>query len=118
MFFQALEPVPPPPARPPPPLHPPQVGFSVCTAREEAGLGFLSPVSSFGSDPAFHVGAQSDPPPAPPLDASSSCPPQPSSPSSPNGADGNRTALLNSIQTFRKGKLKKTETADRSDPVI
>uniref|UniRef100_H3CMN3 PX domain containing serine/threonine kinase n=1 Tax=Tetraodon nigroviridis TaxID=99883 RepID=H3CMN3_TETNG len=51
-------------------------------------------------------GAQSDPPPAPPLV------------SSPDGVAGSRSALLSSIQTFRKGKLKKTETTDRSNPVI
>uniref|UniRef100_H2RZK6 PX domain containing serine/threonine kinase n=1 Tax=Takifugu rubripes TaxID=31033 RepID=H2RZK6_TAKRU len=68
------------------------------------------------------VGARSDPPPAPLVDASSSCPPPPPPPppplASPDGAGGGRNALLNSIQTFRKGKLKKTETTDRSNPVV
>lgn len=91
----------------------------VSIRNNNSGSGASSPPTCPSSPtPPSTTGAQSDPPPAPPLDASSSCPPQPSSPSSPDGADGNRTALLNSIQTFRKGKLKKTETADRSDPVI
>ncbi|TWW62839.1 PX domain-containing protein kinase-like protein [Takifugu flavidus] len=68
------------------------------------------------------TGARSDPPPAPLVDASSSCPPPPPPPppplASPDGAGGGRNALLNSIQTFRKGKLKKTETTDRSNPVV
>uniref|UniRef100_A0A8D3DAL5 PX domain containing serine/threonine kinase n=1 Tax=Scophthalmus maximus TaxID=52904 RepID=A0A8D3DAL5_SCOMX len=57
------------------------------------------------------------PPPLPPpmLDSSSRPPPLP--PSSSDGAGGGRAALLSSIQTFSKGKLKKSESADRSKPV-
>uniref|UniRef100_A0A3P9CKK5 PX domain containing serine/threonine kinase n=1 Tax=Maylandia zebra TaxID=106582 RepID=A0A3P9CKK5_9CICH len=50
------------------------------------------------------------PPPPPPLQDSSSCPPPPLS--SSNGAGGGRAALLSSIQTFSKGKLKKADTID------
>uniref|UniRef100_A0A3B3D1D8 PX domain containing serine/threonine kinase n=1 Tax=Oryzias melastigma TaxID=30732 RepID=A0A3B3D1D8_ORYME len=54
------------------------------------------------------------PPPAPPIPERSPTPPQPP----PDGAGGARTALLSSIQTFSKGKLKKASTADRSQPVV
>lgn len=56
------------------------------------------------------------PPPPPPLQDSSSCPPPPLS--SSNGAGGGRAALLSSIQTFSKGKLKKSDTIDRSKPIV
>ncbi|XP_030584597.1 PX domain-containing protein kinase-like protein isoform X2 [Archocentrus centrarchus] len=55
------------------------------------------------------------PPIPPPLHNSSSCPPPLSS---SDGAGGGRSALLSSIQTFTKGKLKKTDTVDRSKPII
>ncbi|RVE73472.1 hypothetical protein OJAV_G00049680 [Oryzias javanicus] len=54
------------------------------------------------------------PPPAPPIPERSPTPPQPP----PDGAGGGRAALLSSIQTFSKGKLKRASTADRSQPVI
>ncbi|XP_037534961.1 PX domain-containing protein kinase-like protein [Nematolebias whitei] len=60
------------------------------------------------------------PPPAPPPPAvldSSSCPPPPPS-SSSGGAGGGRAALLSSIQSFSKGKLKKADIVDRSSPVV
>ncbi|XP_013870781.1 PX domain-containing protein kinase-like protein [Austrofundulus limnaeus] len=62
-----------------------------------------------------HTTPPPPPPPAPPpmLD-SSSCPP----PSSSDGAGGDRAALLSSIQSFSKGKLKKADTADRSQPAV
>ncbi|XP_004547428.1 PX domain-containing protein kinase-like protein isoform X1 [Maylandia zebra] len=56
------------------------------------------------------------PPPPPPLQDSSSCPPPPLS--SSNGAGGGRAALLSSIQTFSKGKLKKADTIDHSKPIV
>ncbi|CAF96010.1 unnamed protein product, partial [Tetraodon nigroviridis] len=79
-----------------------------------SGSGASSPPTCPSSPtPSSTTGAQSDPPPAPPLDAFSSCPPPPPPPppplSSPDGVAGSRSALLSSIQTFRKGKLKKTE---------
>ncbi|XP_008303400.1 PX domain-containing protein kinase-like protein isoform X3 [Stegastes partitus] len=57
------------------------------------------------------------PPPPPPPMLDSSPPPPPLPPSSSDGAGGGRAALLSSIQTFSKGKLKKADTADRSRPV-
>lgn len=59
-------------------------------------------------------------------DAASSCPPPPPPPpppappplSPPDRVGEGRNALLTSIQTFSKGKLKKTETTDRINPVV
>lgn len=51
--------------------------------------------------------------PPPPL----SQPPEPR-PQPPPAHSGKRGALLSSIETFSKGKLKKAETNDRSAPKI
>uniref|UniRef100_A0A3Q3AQD1 PX domain containing serine/threonine kinase n=1 Tax=Kryptolebias marmoratus TaxID=37003 RepID=A0A3Q3AQD1_KRYMA len=56
------------------------------------------------------------PPPPPAPDSSSSGPPAP--PSSSSGAGGGRAALLSSIQSFSKGKLKKADTVDRSRSAV
>ncbi|XP_063072255.1 PX domain-containing protein kinase-like protein isoform X2 [Engraulis encrasicolus] len=67
---------------------------------------------------------QGAPPPVPPPPPSSAlspvCDSDPPLFSSPvtSGSDSGRTALLSSIQGFSKGKLKKAETNDRSDPLI
>ncbi|KAI3369300.1 hypothetical protein L3Q82_007546 [Scortum barcoo] len=89
-----------------------------------SGSGASSPPTCPSSPtPPSTTGAQAAPPPPPPpppppmLD-SSSCPPPPPPLSSSDGAGGGRTALLSSIQTFSKGKLKKAKTADRSKPII
>ncbi|XP_030634527.1 PX domain-containing protein kinase-like protein isoform X4 [Chanos chanos] len=55
------------------------------------------------------------PPPPPPPPGSDPGPPS-LTPPSVNGV--NRGALLSSIQTFSKGKLKKAETNDRSKPLV
>ncbi|KAK2861685.1 hypothetical protein Q5P01_001218 [Channa striata] len=90
-----------------------------------SGSGASSPPTCPSSPtPPSTTGAQAAPPPPPPPapppppmfpTSSSSCPPPLSS---SDGAGGGRTALLSSIQSFSKGKLKKAETADRSQPVI
>ncbi|XP_008319286.1 PX domain-containing protein kinase-like protein isoform X1 [Cynoglossus semilaevis] len=88
-----------------------------------SGSGASSPPTCPSSPtPPSTTGAQTAPPPPPPLPPpvpptlnSSSCP-QPPVLSSSNGAGGGRAALLSSIQSFSKGKLRKAETADRSRP--
>ncbi|TSM44112.1 PX domain-containing protein kinase-like protein [Bagarius yarrelli] len=54
------------------------------------------------------------PPPPPPLGID----PSPPSLQPPSANDKGRVALLSSIQTFSKGRLKKAETKDRSNPHI
>ncbi|XP_038551566.1 PX domain-containing protein kinase-like protein isoform X1 [Micropterus salmoides] len=85
-----------------------------------SGSGASSPPTCPSSPtPPSTIGAQTAPPPPPPPPpptlSSSSCPPPLSS---SDGAGGGRNALLSSIQTFSKGKLKKAETTDRSKPII
>ncbi|XP_059184375.1 PX domain-containing protein kinase-like protein isoform X1 [Centropristis striata] len=87
-----------------------------------SGSGASSPPTCPSSPtPPSTTGAMTAPPPPPPpppppaLD-SSSCPPPPLS--SSDGAGGGRSALLSSIQSFSKGKLKKAETVDHSKPII
>ncbi|XP_032368790.1 PX domain-containing protein kinase-like protein isoform X1 [Etheostoma spectabile] len=86
-----------------------------------SGSGASSPPTCPSSPtPPSTTGALTTPPPPPPLPPavldSSSCPPPPLS--SSGGAGGGRTALLSSIQAFSKNKLKKSETVDRSKPII
>uniref|UniRef100_A0AAQ5Z0N8 PX domain-containing protein kinase-like protein n=1 Tax=Amphiprion ocellaris TaxID=80972 RepID=A0AAQ5Z0N8_AMPOC len=71
-----------------------------------------TPPSTTGS----HAAPPPPPPPPPPAMLDSSSPPP--LPQSSDGAGGGRAALLSSIQTFSKGKLKKADTVDRSQPVI
>eukprot|EP00043_Microstomoeca_roanoka_P025705 m.9560 g.9560 ORF g.9560 m.9560 type:complete len:577 (-) comp5768_c0_seq2:143-1873(-) len=67
------------------------------------------PPSSTAATPPPPPPAQAPPPPSPPASESVSPPP-----ASSNG----RGALLGSIQGFKKGGLKKTETNDRSGPSL
>jgi hypothetical protein len=64
-------------------------------------------------------GGPSKPPPMPPK-APPKPPPAraPASDAPPSGSDPGRGALLDSIQGFSKGKLKKAETVDKSGPVL
>ncbi|XP_034020943.1 PX domain-containing protein kinase-like protein isoform X3 [Thalassophryne amazonica] len=86
-----------------------------------SGSGASSPYTSPSSPtPPSTTGVQNapppPPPPLPPSDSSSHAAPPPVT--STDGAGGGRSALLSSIQTFSKGRLKKAQTADRSKPVI
>uniref|UniRef100_A0A7N9AL10 PX domain containing serine/threonine kinase n=1 Tax=Mastacembelus armatus TaxID=205130 RepID=A0A7N9AL10_9TELE len=87
-----------------------------------SGSGASSPPTCPSSPtPPSTTGVQTAPPPPPPPpppmpQPSTGPPPRPLS--SSDGAGGGRAALLSSIQTFSKGKLKKAETADRSNPII
>ncbi|KAM6981118.1 PX domain-containing protein kinase-like protein [Aplochiton taeniatus] len=89
-----------------------------------SGSGASSPPTSPSSPtPPSATGDQAAPPPPPPpppcgpADWAGSSPcPQP--PPSSNGVGTERTALLGSIQSFSQGKLKKTQTCDRSQPLI
>uniref|UniRef100_A0A4W6BRU5 PX domain-containing protein kinase-like protein n=1 Tax=Lates calcarifer TaxID=8187 RepID=A0A4W6BRU5_LATCA len=84
----------------------------------KVGSGASSPPTcpSSPTPPSTTAPLPPPPPPPPPMLDSSSCPPPPLS--SSDGAGGGRAALLSSIQSFSKGKLKKAETTDRSKPVI
>ncbi|XP_036415138.1 LOW QUALITY PROTEIN: PX domain-containing protein kinase-like protein [Colossoma macropomum] len=85
-----------------------------------SGSGASSPPtcpSSPTPPPAPGVKPATPPPPPPPPPPSGSVPgPPPFNPPSVNGEG--RSALLSSIQTFSKGRLKKSETNDRSNPHI
>ncbi|KAM6927740.1 PX domain-containing protein kinase-like protein [Xenentodon cancila] len=104
---------------------------STCENEEDAsvrnnnnsGSGASSPPTCPSSPtPPSTTGSHTTPPPPPPapptpvLD-SSSCS-RPLSLSSSDEGGGGRAALLSSIQTFSKGKLKKADTVDRSKPLI
>lgn len=57
-------------------------------------------------------------PPPPPPTALSPCDSGPAPQAPPSSSGVGRAALLSSIQSFSKGKLKKAETLDRSNPLI
>ncbi|XP_019123884.1 PX domain-containing protein kinase-like protein isoform X1 [Larimichthys crocea] len=85
-----------------------------------SGSGASSPPTCPSSPtPPSTTGAPPPPPPPPPPMLDSSCRRPPPPPlSSSDGVGGGRSALLSSIQTFSKGKLKKAETVDHSKPII
>ncbi|XP_036386299.1 PX domain-containing protein kinase-like protein isoform X1 [Megalops cyprinoides] len=79
-----------------------------------SGSGASSPPTSPSSPtPPPTTGIPPPPPPPPPSE-----PAQVPTPPPPSVNGVGRGALLNSIQTFSKGKLKKAETNDRSNPCL
>ncbi|XP_054906118.1 PX domain-containing protein kinase-like protein isoform X1 [Poeciliopsis prolifica] len=80
-----------------------------------SGSGASSPPTCPSSPTPPPATGSTPPPPPPPLPLAPPPPTAPGSSSSPPPPPG-RAALLSSIQTFSKGKLKKADTADRSTP--
>ncbi|KAL2091666.1 hypothetical protein ACEWY4_013929 [Coilia grayii] len=88
-----------------------------------SGSGASSPPTcpSSPTPPSTSGGPDRPPPPPPPPTPStvlSSCDSGPPPLAPPATCGPGRTALLSSIQSFSKGKLKKSETNDRSNPLI
>jgi len=116
-----------PPPVPPPPLHHPPPPPPLGSAPP------VPPPPSHHPPPPPPVGSA---PPVPPPPPSGSAPPPPPPPPpakldsrnkaqnedvesfSPPPSSGERSALLSSIQSFNKNKLKKTVTVDKSKPVL